>query len=311
MLQKNIPLKKHSSYKIGGPAAYFYEFKSKEDLIAALLEWQHIDGDLDKILILGKGTNILFNDSGFDGLVLENNIASIKREGDLVMAGAGSLVSDLVKFCTESSLSGFEWAGGLPGTVGGAIRGNAGAYKGETKDNIEKVESIDINTHKVAIRKRRECAFGYRQSVFKNGEGRKEVILSATFKLKKGNQEEIRKSTQEKIDHRIDRHPLNYPSIGSTFKNIPLGEVPKKVTDEFKDHIKYDPFPVLPVAKLIIGAGLMGRSIGGAKISDKHPNFIVNVNNAKASDVMELIDLIKKTIKEKYNVSLSLEITFV
>lgn len=307
-LLRNIPLKKHSNYKIGGPADYFFEFKSKEELIQALKLWKELEPANNNIFILGKATNVLFSDEGFRGLVLKDEINFITRENEFISVGSGTLVSELVAFFAQSSLSGLEWAGGLPGTVGGAIRGNAGAFGGETKDNLLEVESLDLGTLETKKRANSLCGFDYRQSIFKSGEGIREVILSAKFRFTIGAREEIRAKTQEKIDYRIDRHPLDLPNIGSTFKNIPLDSVPEKVREEFKDKIKTDPFPVLPVAKLLVSCGLKGKSIGGARISEKHPNFIVNFNNAKAEDVKALIALAKKEIKEKYDITLEEEI---
>ncbi len=318
ILSQNIPLKKYSNFKIGGPASYFYEFRTKEDLINALREWRDMGGKVNNIFILGSGTNILWNDDPFEGLVLKDSSSFIKREKGLVIVDAGTLMPDLVGFCTQNSLSGLEWAGGLPGTVGGAIRGNAGAFLGEIGDSVWQVESLDIRTLEIQVRSREECNFGYRQSVFKNEEGRRpegsarrEIILSVKFKFKKGNAEEIKRSTQEKIDYRIDRHPLDLPNIGSTFKNVNLKKVSKKVAKEFEKSIKPDPFPVVPAAKLLVGVGLRGKIIGGAQFSERHPNFIVNFNNAKATDVKELIALAKKEVKEKYNIDLEEEIMII
>lgn len=308
MLLRNIPLKKYSSIKIGGPASYFCELRSKEDLKQALKEWREINHEMNNIFVLGGGTNILFDDTGYDGLVIKNNIDFIERVGTTVVSGGGTKVSDLLNFCSQNSLSGFEWAGGLPGTVGGAIRGNAGAFLGDISKNVSEVESIKIKTLEIKRRNKSQCKFGYRQSVFKQGEGRGEIILSAKFKLKKGDREEIKRKTQERIDYRIDRHPLDLPNIGSTFKNVDIKKVPKKVLKEFKDKIKPDPFPVLPAAKLLVGAGLKGKIVGGAQFSEKHPNFIVNLNNAKAQDLLSLISLAKKIVKEKYNVTMEEEI---
>lgn len=310
MIQTNIPLKKYSNFKIGGPASYFFEFKSEEDLKEGLMEWAKLNKDLP-IFILGGGTNILFSDEGFDGLVIKDSISFIKREGDLVSVGSGTLVDSFVNFCEQSSLTGLEWAGGLPGTVGGGIRGNAGAFLGEMEDNLVEVVSIDINSLKTIKRNKRECNFGYRQSVFKSGNGKNEIILSVKYKLKKGNKEEIKEKTQEKIDYRIDRHPLDLPSIGSTFKNVDVKVVSKKVLEDFKDSIKPDPFPVIPVAKLLVALNFKGKEIGGAKFSEKHPNFIVNFKNAKARDVRALIDLAKKEVKEKFGITLEEEIMII
>ena len=309
MLQKNVPLRKYSNYKIGGPASYFCEFSSRGELLDTLSEFEKIDPE-GKVFVLGNGTNILFSDAGFDGLILKNNIKFITREKDLITVGSGTLIDELTTFCSQNSLSGLEWAGGLPGTVGGGIRGNAGAFLGEMGDRVHKVESLNLKNFKLKVRGREECNFGYRQSVFKN-EGSDEVILSATFKLKKGDQEKIKKETQEKIDYRIDRHPLNLPNIGSTFKNVPVKDVSPEVRSEFEKSIKQDPFPVLPVAKLIIAAGLMGKQVGDAQFSTKHPNFIVNTGNAKAKEVLELVNLAKEEIKSKYDISLEEEIMVV
>lgn len=305
---QNISLKKYSNFNIGGPASYFSEFRTKEELKEALKDWKKMD-EPGNVFVLGGGTNVLFNDGGFEGLVLRNNISFIKREMDIVEVGGGTDMEDLVNFCTQNSLSGFEWAGGLPGTVGGGIRGNAGAFLGDMSQNVLEIESLDIDTLKSSKRKKDECGFGYRQSIFKKSGT--EIILSAKFGLKKGNREEIKQKTQEKIDYRIDRHPLDLPNIGSTFKNVPVKNVSSKVLEEFKDKIKPDPFPVIPTAKLLVGANLKGKMVGGAMISQKHPNFIVNFNRAKAEDVLGLISLAKKEVKKKYGVELEEEIMFV
>ncbi len=310
MIQTNVPLKKHSNFRIGGPASFFYEFKSEESLREALKEWRNLKKDLP-VFILGKGTNILFNDDGFDGLVLKDSINFIKREGNILEVGSGTLVSELVSYCLQNSLSGFEWAGGLPGTVGGGVRGNAGAFLGEMKDNLVEVESINIDTLKKIKRNKKNCGFDYRQSIFKNGIAKNEIILLVKFALKKGNREEIKKKTQEKIDYRIDRHPLDLPNIGSTFKNVDVKKISAQVLKEFEGSIKPDPFPVLPAAKLLVGSDFKGREIGGAKFSERHPNFIVNFKNAKARDVRALVDLAKKEIKEKYDIALEEEIMIV
>lgn len=295
--------------KIGGPASYFSEFYTKEDLIQILSEWESTPSKMDKILVLGDGTNILFNDAGYDGLVIKDSLDFIKHEGDVLTVGAGTDFSKLLDYCIENSLSGLEWAGGLPGSVGGAVRGNAGAYGGETKDNLIEVESIDIKSSKEIKRTANECKFGYRDSIYKQ-EG-KEIILSAKFQLKKGNKENIEKEIDEKKNHRKERHPLEYPNLGSTFKNTPLELVSEEIKEKYKDSIKNDPFPIFPTTKLLALAGIAGKTIGGAKFSEKHPNFIVNFNNAKSEDVLALIDFAKKEIMSKFNIPITEEILIV
>ncbi len=306
---ENVSLKKYSRYQIGGPADFFAQIKSKEELIDALSSWKKINPEMNNLFIMGGGTNILFNDDGFRGLVIKIDINFIEKNGDELKVGAGVLFADLVSRAATDSLSGLEWAGGLPGTVGGAVRGNAGAFMGETKDNLIEIESLDVNTLEIKKRNNKECDFNYRNSIFKSGVN--EIVLSATYKLKKGDPKKIKEETQAKIDFRIDRHPLDLPNIGSTFKNVPLEQVKPEVRDEFKDSIKNDPFRVIPVAKLLVALNLKGRVIGGAKFSEKHPNFIVNFNNAKAKDVLDLIALAKKEVKAKYSISLEEEIMVV
>lgn len=300
-MQKNIPLKGFSNYKIGGPAKFLLEVNSIEDLKPDFKEFK-------KMMTLGAGSNVLISDEGFDGLVLLNRISGIEIQGESIKVGSGVTIDELLDFCLEHDLSGLEWAGGLPGTIGAAVRGNAGAFKGETKDSVLEVESIDLITKEVRKRINEECLFNYRWSVYK--ENPNEFITKVVLKLKKGDKNEIENSINEKIQYRKEKHPMEYPNIGSTFKNIPIKEVTEHQREEFRDFIKNDPFPVVLTTKLLALAGLKGKREGDAQISEKHPNFIVNLENAKASDVQSLIDLAKKTVKEKFNLELEEEITY-
>ena len=312
-IQKNIHLSDHSNYKIGGPASYFMEIKSSDDLKNGLSEfYKTVSKSFDiPIFILGSGTNVLIHDEGFAGLVIKNSIREIRPLGkSRVYCGSGNLLEELVEFCTKNSLSGLEWAGGLPGTVGGAVRGNAGAFRGETKDNVVSVKSIDLKTFEIRERDNKDCKFGYRTSIFKSEEGRGELILGETFKFSKGERAKIARKVLEKREYRSQRHPLEYPNIGSTFKNIPYDLVPSEFKEEFREYIKDDPFPIVPVAKLLALAGLKGIKSGNAQISEKHPNFIVNLGNASSEDVVKLINIAKKTIKEKYHIELEEEIYY-
>jgi len=309
--QKNISLKNYSSYKIGGSARLFAEVFSTEELREIL---KQVQNDSEKIFILGGGTNILIGNRGFDGLVIHNKIEGINVVADGLEMGSGVMIKDLLSFCIENSLSGLEWAGGLPGTIGGAVRGNAGAFKGETKDSVLEIRSLDMKTSSNSdllgekIRTNSECNFGYRNSIFKLGVGENEFITHVVLGLTAGDKEEIREKIQQKIDYRINRHPMDYPNIGSTFKNIPMDSLSSRLQKEFASFVKTDPFPVVPTTKLLALCGLKGRRVGGAMISDKHPNFIVNVNNATSQDVEALIEVAKNAIKEKYGISLEEEI---
>jgi len=305
--QKNVFLKDYSNYKIGGPAKLFVEVETTDELKEILRRAQD---DNEKIFILGGGTNVLIGDGTFDGLVIHNKIEGINIVADGLEMGSGVLVKDLLDYCIENSLSGLEWAGGLPGTIAGAVRGNAGAFKGEIKDNVVEVRSIDIKSLEEKIRLSGECSFGYRNSIFKSGIGENEFITHAVLGLIEGDKEEIKQKIQEKIDYRINRHPMNYPNIGSTFKNIPLSSLSEILQKEFAPYVKPDPFPIVPTTKLLALSGLKGKRIGDAMISDKHPNFIVNLDNATEKDVKTLIEIARAAIKEKYNIFLEEEIIY-
>ncbi|MDO8664633.1 MAG: UDP-N-acetylmuramate dehydrogenase [Candidatus Liptonbacteria bacterium] len=317
MFKENFPIHTLTSYKIGGPARYFFEAKNPDELKLAIKEAKKRNLEF---FVLGGGTNLLIGDEGFPGLVLKPSINFIKLSGEEVSVGAGVLVVDLINFLIENGLSGLEWAGGLPGTVGGAVRGNAGAFGGEIKDTVKSVKSIDVETLQEIRRALQDCKFGYRSSIFSARGGSafggknshnysgKEIILSAVFALKKDSPEKIGKSVNEKISYRRERHPLEYPNAGSIFKNVDAEKISKKHIKQFSHVIKIDPFPVVPAAYIISEAGLKGISLGGAMISPKHPNFIVNVFEAKSSDIKNLINLVKGEVKNKFDIELEEEI---
>lgn len=307
MFQENTKLSFYSHYKIGGQARYFWEPEKIDDLIKAAEEAQKMNAS---IFVLGAGTNILFGDNGWNGLILKPKLRFIESDGDLSLrVGAGVSIDELLDYSARKGLSGLEWAGGLPGTFGGAIYGNAGAFGGEIKDSVREVLSLDISTPKAKIirRSNEDCEFDYRSSLFKKRRG-KEVILEACLILSRGDEKAIWSAIEEKIHYRKERQPLEYPNIGSIFKNVDLKKIPKKLHREFTHVIKIDPFPVVPTAHLIHESGLKGISCGGAMISPKHPNFIVNVLSASAEDVKKLIALIKNKVKEKFGIELEEEV---
>lgn len=306
-IMEGVPLAEHSNYRIGGPARYFCEAANEEQIREAVTFAHEQRAPL---FVLGGGTNLLIDDAGFNGLVLKPALLELSANGETVTAGAGVSVADLLKFTIANSLSGLEWAGGLPGTFGGAIRGNAGAFRGEIKDRVLSVDSFDVETLKTIARDNAACKFGYRNSIFKEKNGR-EIILRARLKLEKGDAQTIAAGIQEKIDYRLERHPMEYPNIGSTFKNVDLEQVPKIWRDAVTRVVKVDPFPVVPTAYLISAAGLRGTQHGSAMVSQKHPNFIVNLGGATAADVKFLIAAVKEGVFEKYAIRLEEEIQLV
>ncbi len=319
-MKENVPLKDYSYYKIDGPARYFFEVFNFKELKEALDFSKKVNYP---VFVLGGGSNILFPDEGLERVVIKINLKKIELENNLLKVSAGVMIEELLNFCLENSLKGLEWAGGLPGTLGGAIRGNAGAFGYEIKDVVEEVISIQIDQPEVIIkRKKEECHFNYRSSIFK--EKNDEIILETVLKLEKGDKKDIEKIIKEKIKYREEKHPLEYPNIGSIFKNVPLasieGEIDYLKEDKvriipknhpelvFEAPIKIDPFPVIPTAFLISEVGLKGVREGQAMISEKHPNFIVNLGEAKAQEVKKLIQIIKEKVYEKFLIKLEEEV---
>ena len=319
--QENIALSKFSHYKIGGSARFFFEAKTEKEIIWAI---KAAKTHKLSIFILAGGTNLLIGDEGFNGLVLRPDIQKITIKKGFATAGAGVWMLDLVKESAAKSLSGLEWAGGLPGTFGGAVRGNAGCFGGEIKDSIRSVRSFDIKKMAFVERTAKECAFGYRQSIFKKKNGN-EIIISATIQLEKGDKKAITKAIKEKIDYRKKNHPLEYPNVGSIFKNVPLRALHEAKSEQYKKalrearltfhgstfSVKTDPFPVISAGKLISETGLRGVSFGGAMISPKHPNFIVNVLNASSPDVKNLMMLAKAEVQKKFGIDLEEEVQMI
>lgn len=308
MIEHNVLLKRYSNFRIGGPARRFVRAQSLVELadVVAAARREELP-----ILVMGSGTNLLISDEGFAGLVIKPEFDYVQHHDVLFKVGAGALVSDALNTSIAKGLAGLEWAGGLPGTIGGAIRGNAGAFGGEIKDVVRDVMSLSLaeGGSKIIKRTAAECHFGYRNSVFK--ENGNEIILEATLTLASGDPLAIARVAEEKIAFRQQRHPLEHPNIGSIFKNIDWQTVPIAHQETFKDKMKIDPFPVLPTAVLIDRCGLKGVSCGGAMISPKHPNFIVNTIGATADDVHQLIGLVKDSVKDKFGITLEEEVQYV
>lgn len=279
--EESVPLSKMTSFGIGGEAA-LCAFPKNECEVAALLQAAHKFGE--RFAVLGNMTNILASDEGFDGLVIvTRGLCDIFYDGERVTAGAGASVSALARDTAERGLSGFEFAYGIPGSVGGGIYMNAGAYGGTFSDVVASVRAYDAETEEIVEYSTEECGFGNRLSRFSSSG---EIILSATFALRKGNREEILAKMRENMRARKEKQPLELPSAGSVFKR-PEGNY---------------------AGALIERAGLKGYCIGGAKISEKHAGFIVNVGGATENDVARLIEYIKEKVYGEFGVVLEQEI---
>lgn len=274
------PMAEHTTFKIGGSADLFVEVEDEEDLqrILTIAEEEEIS-----FFILGGGSNILIGDKGFRGLIIKLSNCELKFANNTILAGAGVPIAVLLNECKKNSLTGLEYMAGIPGTVGGSVRGNAGAWQNGIGEKTSRVKVL-TEDREIKWISREECQFNYRDSRFKHN---KEIILAAEFFLEKGDEEEISRLIEENFGKRANQP--KEPSAGCVFVN---------------------PKP-LSAGKLIEDCGLKGKTIGRAQISEKHANFIINPGGAKATDVVLLIELIKKTVKEKFNVSLKEEIVMI
>ena len=278
----NEPMHKHTTFKIGGPADIFVTPETKEALLDLIgfCKTENIP-----VTVVGNGSNMLVSDDGIDGVVIcTEKINYVNLKDDVITSGAGAFLAVVANTAARESLSGLEFAAGIPGTVGGGTFMNAGAYGGELKDVIETVTALDSDGN-VKVFKAEECGFGYRTSIFGGGY----VILEVTFRLKKGNKEEILDVMKDLSQRRRDKQPLEYPSAGSTFKR-PEGYF---------------------AGKLIEDANLKGYAIGGAQVSEKHSGFVINKGGATAQDVLDLVEYIKKQVKEQSGVDLQEEIKLI
>lgn len=304
-VQENVSLADYTTFKVGGPARYFCSVKTIEELRFAR---DFANSKNCPIFVLGAGSNVIASTPGFDGLVIHINFNSIEVDGRVIRAGSGSQMYDLVDTTVTAGLAGLEWAGGLPGTFGGAIRGNAGAFKGEIKDTIQFVTAFSVVTGEIKIFDNPACEFEYRESYFKRHPVW--VILNAELLLESGNIEQLRSIADEHIEFRKNRHPLEYPNAGSMFKNVAIETIPTATMELFKDFVKVDPFPVVPTGKIIQDAGLKGYQVGGAQVSEKHCNYIVNRGNASGEDIHQLVLEIKKQVHDNFGIKLETEPEF-
>lgn len=302
--RRNVLLAPYTTFKIGGAATYFFIARSAKDVIDAAAAARSLKMPF---FVLAGGSNVLIADKGFFGLAIYIQNTKYNIQGTKLYTEAGVDFPVIVQKTGKKGLAGLEWAGGLPGSVGGAVRGNAGAFGGEIKDSLVSVLALDTKGN-VKMLSRKQCKFSYRDSLFKE---KNWIVLSATFALRKGNTKNVQSIAKDHIQYRRQRHPLEYPNAGSVFKNCPLAGFSKKLQKELSHVVKVDPFPVVPTAYLISEAGLKGLHVGKAEVSKKHPNYMVNRGGATAKDVLRLIERVKKSIKKKFSVDLEQEVQYV
>lgn len=274
-------MSRHTTFRVGGPADFFVTPKAKEEVRDVIRICKEAGMPY---YIIGNGSNLLVSDAGYRGVIVQicKEMNEVKVEGDLVKAQAGALLSGIAAKALGAELSGFEFASGIPGTIGGACVMNAGAYGGEMKDVLESVTAL-TGEGKIIELGRNELELGYRTSVIaKKGY----IVLGAVLKLERGDGEKIKTYMDELKEKRVTKQPLEYPSAGSTFKR-PEGYF---------------------AGKLIQDSGLKGFTVGGAQVSEKHSGFVINKGNATAADVMELIRQVTAKVKEDTGVTMEPEV---
>lgn len=279
--RKNEPMKLHTTFRIGGPADVYAEPESAEELAELI---SVCEGSGTPYLVIGHGSNLLVGDGGFRGTVicLGKAFGEIRVDGDCIEAQAGALLGSVANAALEHSLAGMEFASGIPGSVGGALVMNAGAYGGEIRDILESAEILETDGSRCVVTAE-ELELGYRTSnILPLGR----TVLSARFRLAKGDPEEISAKMKDLNGRRKEKQPLEYPSAGSTFKR-PEGYF---------------------AGKLIEDAGCKGLTVGGAQVSEKHAGFVINVGDATAEDVEELIRQVQKRVLDQFGVMLEPEI---
>jgi UDP-N-acetylmuramate dehydrogenase len=297
-IQENVLMKNYTTFRIGGPAKFFVEAGNEEELIEAL---NYAKNNKLPFFILGGGSNLLVSDKGFDGLVIKVNSRQFTIHGDELGASAGVPLALVVNKSAENNLTGMEWAAGIPGTVGGAVRGNARAYGKNTGTVIESVRMLDVNNMEISNFSNAQCEFSYWGSVFKKNSNL--IILSVRFKLQSGNKKESQSKIKEIIARRIAGQPKVMASAGSFFLNPVVTD--EKLRAEFqKDTGKVPKDEKLPAGWLIGQTELRGKKIGGAMLSEEHANFIVNTGNATAEDIIMLVSIIKQQVRNKFGIEL-------
>ena len=283
-LETNVLLSKYTTYKVGGKAKVLAYPKNIEKLIT-LLKWAKTNNISYKML--GNGSNLIFSDADYNGILIKlTEFDDIEIFDNKIRVGAGYSLIKLSRIALKNSLTGLEFAAGIPGTVGGAIFMNAGAYKSDMGYIVQMIKVLTPDFRIVTL-ENKELAFHYRTSFLKTHPNY--ICLEAIIKLEKGKKEAIEEVMKSRLQRRKEAQPLQYPSAGSVFRNP----------------------PGMFSGELIENCGLKGKKIGGAQVSEKHANFIINTGNATANDVKELIDYVKKEVEKKYHVSLTTEQEFV
>ncbi|MEX0877973.1 MAG: UDP-N-acetylmuramate dehydrogenase [Candidatus Spechtbacterales bacterium] len=305
IIKENVNLASHTTYKIGGPARYFAECRSEDNVLEALAFAKEKN---IPYFILGGGSNVLVSDKGYGGVIVAIRNDNYELKNNILSAEAGVMMRALVEETASEGMEGLEWAGGLPGQLGGAIRGNAGAFGGEIKDVIKSVKAV-TPAGEIKEFKNSECNFEYRTSIFKEEPGH--IILSAEMELKEGDRAKLLERVAELVEWRRSKHPMEYGNSGSIFKRKDLKEVEEHIIKKYPhiEHAIRD--GQVATAFFIDEAGLKLKRVGGAEVSEKHPNFIINKSGtARAEDVTILAGLVKSSVLHQFGIVIEEEIQY-
>lgn len=318
IIRNNFPLSNITYYKIGGRAKVFLEVENGEDVLSAFFFLRK--NSIKNILPLGIGANILISDKDYEGVVLhfkKPQSPRINLQKNTIQVFAGHLLDDVIQSSFDNNMIGLEWAGGLPSTVGAAIRGNVGAFGGDVSKTFYKAEVVDIHDSQLRLRELSlsEMEFGYRDSMVKKNKDL--VIVNGFFKLKKGSDAEVKQAKKEYSDHiqyRETHHPMEYPSCGSVFKNITQKDKVERIISvwpSIESFSKEKWHGKISMGYVIDKLGFTGKIIGGAQVSEKHSNYIVNKNNATFQNIVDLIEEIKQSFHKTFNFYPELEVEIV
>ncbi len=304
---ENEPMAKHTNFRIGGPARLYLVAQSSDDLMKAVQA--AVDAKVPWY-VFGGGSNLLVSDKGFDGLMIQSANRALSIEGAKVSCEAGAITALVARKTAEAGLTGFEWAVGIPGSIGGAIFGNAGCYGGETKDAVTSVDAYRLKDGKRVTYSNEKCRFGYRDSLFKHEQ---HVILGCEMELKQGDADAALAKLNEINAKRKDNQPLGESSAGCMFKNFEFTD--EKDLEKLRKEIDVPQDMVdskcIPAGWLVERSGLKGYKLGGVEVSQRHANFLINDGSATADQIAQLVSLCQMKVRDNFGIPLQTEVQFV
>ncbi len=306
-LIEHEPMAKHTNFRIGGSARYYVVAPTREDCVCAIelaeaagLSWY----------VYGGGSNMLVADKGFDGLMIQAGFRSIEIRGEEIVCDAGAITALVARKSAEAGLTGFEWAAGVPGTIGGAIYGNAGCYGGEIKDAVVSVDAFRVADRKRVTLSKEECGFGYRESVFKK---ERYVIFGCVLRLSPGDSATSLERIGEINTKRKEKQPLGDSGAGCMFKNVEFQDEADIAQLQSETDVPESMIAAKTISAgwLIERAGLLGRRIGDIEVSPKHGNFLINHGNGTADEVAQLVSICQMEVRNRFGLRLQTEVQFV